>query len=91
MINWGLRTSQIRIEDRKRMNIVQRSAEDFRCARNSESPRGECEVIEQRPKVAIGLHTYLSIDKKALELQKRLVSLEEEVRGGVKKEVYIIK
>ena len=59
--------------------------------------RGAPEVPQEKPREVTRIHTYINIDNKALELQKRIVSLEEEIkrmRGGAKGrggEEYVIK
>jgi len=44
-------------------------------------PERECSEIERpEPEHVYKIYTHLNIDKKALELQQRIVSLEEEIK-----------
>lgn len=79
MINWGKRCGQILAEraDIKKTNIIERTALWYRLERIGQ----ECsENGTPEPKHITTIYTHLGIDKKALELQKRIVSLEEEIK-----------
>ena len=83
MMNFGLRCSQILAErsDIKKMNIIERTALWYRLERigGERDEEGQTPFRETyvEPEHITRIYTHLSIDKKALELQQRIVSLEE--------------
>jgi len=78
-MNLGLRCAQMMAEraNIKGMNIIERSKKWYRLERIGQP------LSEERfePEQVTRIYTHINIDNKALELQKRIVSLEE-MRGG---------
>lgn len=75
-MNLGLRCGQI-LAERRSMNIIERTALRYRLERISQA---EIETHTPEPKQLTTIYTRINIDNKTLELQKRIVSLEEEIK-----------
>ncbi|KKM69339.1 hypothetical protein LCGC14_1451850 [marine sediment metagenome] len=93
MLNFGLRCAQLMADrgDTRKMNIIERTALHYRLERiGQEFPvEKTIQEIELTP-----MRIYMNIDRKSMELQKRIALLESQVsslKGKKGGEGYVIK